>query len=99
MQLFSNPQHTAASSTNAEPHENCRLDISSKDKIILDMVMSAIPAQSLTDTASLNITSAMTAVAAISKLLRSEAFAAVVAPSPYIRHIGAAISSKIIPST
>ena len=47
----------------------------------------------------LNITSAMTAVAAISKLLRSEAFAAVVAPSPYIRHIGAAISSKIIPST
>ena len=42
--------------------------------------------------------SAINAVATISKLLRRDAFAAVVNFSPNKRHIGAAISSKIIAS-
>ena len=42
---------------------------------------------------------AINAVATYSKLLRSEAFAAEVIPSPNIRQTGAAISRIIIPRT
>ena len=39
VQLFSNPQHKVANSTNIEPKENLKDDISSKDKTKLDNVI------------------------------------------------------------
>ena len=70
--------------------------MSSKDKRVQDAVTNRIPSHSLAEIASLKISSAMTAVATISKLLRRDALAAVVMVRPNSRLIGAAISSTII---
>lgn len=96
VQLFSIPQHTQARRINSEPNENCRLEPSSKDSKPQEMVTKIIPAHRRGLIFSLNTASATRAVATISKLFKSEAFAAVVNFNPYKRQIGAAISNKII---
>ena len=96
MQLFSKPQHTAASRTNSEPAENFRLLISSKESSAQDSTTKKIPAHRRGEIFSLKIISAMIAVATISKLLSKEAFAAVVLSSPISRKMGAAMSSTIM---
>ena len=90
--MFSNPQQTAARSTNSEPYVNCRLDKSSNDKIPHETVINNIPNHNRGLIFSLNII----AVATISKLLSSDALAAVVAFNPNIKQIGAAMSKSII---
>ena len=94
--MFSNPQQTAARSTNSEPYVNCRLDKSSNDKIPHETVINNIPNHNRGLIFSLNIISAIIAVATISKLLSSDALAAVVAFNPNIKQIGAAMSKSII---
>ena len=64
--------------------------------MILASVTSEIAAQSRFEIFSLKIKSAIRDVATISKLFSSEAFDAVVALSPIIRQIGAAISRTTI---
>ena len=96
VQLFSNPQHTQASRTNIEPVENEKLLISVAERIILATVTSIIPTHSRFGIISLTTHRAITLVATISKLLRSDAFAAVVIVSPIIKKMGAAISSTTI---
>ena len=71
--------------------------MSSNDRIILDTVTSAIASQSRFEIVSLKIMSAIIDVATISKLLSSEAFAAVVIVRPIIRNIGAEMSRTTIP--
>src|SRR5574344_499001 len=78
VQLFSKPHPTHESSTKTDPSENDKLDLSSKERMRLATVMSAIAIHSRLEIASLNKQSAITAVATISKLLSNDAFAAVV---------------------
>jgi hypothetical protein len=99
VQLFSRPQAVAAIRTKTEPNEKVRLPASPNERSMLAAVMTAIPFQSLFETGSPNMMNAMIAVAAISKLLSSEAFEAVVIPSPTIRSIGAMMSRIIIRAT
>ena len=68
VQLFSTPQQTVASRTN-----NLKLSVPSNESRTLASVMSAIAIQSRFETASLKTKSAITVVATISKLPRSEA--------------------------
>ncbi len=70
--------------------------MSSNERIAHERVTQRIPSQRRLLIASLNITRAIRAVATISKLLSREAFAALVALSPNIRSIGAAMSRSII---
>ena len=96
VQLFSKPQHTQASSTSSDPREKRRLDTSSKDSSRQLATVNRMPAHRRGLMASPNNSRAISAVATISKLLSSEALAAVVARSPSIRQMGAAISSTIM---
>ena len=66
--------------------------MSSNDRSAQDAVTNRIPSHNLGEIASLKTMSAITAVATISKLFRSDTFAAFVMVSPKRRHIGAAIS-------
>ena len=75
VQLFSNPQHTVATSTNREPNEKLKLSVPSKESRMLESVIKAIAAHNLLETASLKMNSAITVVATISKLPSSDAFA------------------------
>jgi len=97
VQLFSSPQQAAAASTSREPLEKCRLDISSKDKMPLDRVISRMAAHSRLETFSRKSSRAISVVAAISKFPSREALAEDALFSPSISRIGAAISSKIMP--
>ena len=72
--------------------------MSSKERSAQESVTKTIPAQSRGEMLSLNTASAMTAVATISKLFKSDALAAVVLLSPSIRQMGAAISRAIMAS-
>lgn len=56
-------------------------------------------AHSLSGTGSRNSTSAMSAVATISKLLSSETLSAGMVASPDMRRMGAAMSSATMPAT
>ena len=76
--------------------ENERLDMSSNESIALDSVISPIAPQSRDATRSPKISRAIIVVATISKLFKSEAFAAEALFSPSIRSIGAAMSSTTI---
>ena len=96
VQLFSNPQHMQAASTNNEPNENDKLLMSSKDNIMLAKVMSATTIHIRLPTASLNTKNAIKEVATISKLFSREALAGVVIDSPNINAIGAAMSKTIM---
>ena len=96
VQLFSNPQHTAARRTNSDPYEKRRADISSKESMPQDKVIKKMPDHNRALIVSLKTIKAMIAVATISKLLSKETLAAEVDIRPNIRQIGAAISSKII---
>ena len=99
MQLFSKPHRIHARITKREPVLKPRLDIPSKDRRMHAAVTNTMPSHSLEDMASLKITRAITAVATISKLFSSEAFAADVILSPNKRHMGAAISRTIMAIT
>ena len=79
-----------------DPAENFSFEISSNESNAHDAVTNSIPAQSRGLIFSLNMTSAITAVATISKLFSSDAFAAEVDFKPNNRQIGAAISSSIM---
>ncbi len=80
-----------------EPAENEKLLMSCTDSMTLDSVTSAIPSQSLREIFSLNTSIAMSDVATISKLFKSDAFAADVLLMPIISAMGAAISSTTMP--
>ena len=97
VQLFSSPQQAAAASTSSEPPEKCRLDISSKERMPLERVMSAMAIQSRREIFSRKRKRAISEVATISKLPRREALAEVALFSPSISRMGAAISSRIMP--
>ena len=99
MQLFSNPQQTHAAKIKREPYENCKLPMSSKERSAHASVTNRMPSHSRGLIFSLKAASATRAVAAISKLFKREAFAAVVARSPNSKQMGAAMSSKIIAAT
>ena len=75
VQLFSSPQQQVAASTSIEPEEKEKLPAPPTESRILDSVINAIAAQSRFETASLKINSAITVVATISKLPRSDALA------------------------
>ena len=97
VQLFSSPQHTAASKTNSDPLEKERLPASESESNALASVIRPMAANSRPLTRSWNSNRAMSAVATISKLFKSAAFAAVVSVSPCIRRIGAATSNSTMP--
>lgn len=78
VQLFSSPQQTHAMRIKIEPSENFKLERSSNKRSAQDATTKTIPSHNLALILSLNIINAISAVATISKLLRSEAFAAVV---------------------
>lgn len=96
VQLFSRPQQQAASSTNRLHLEKYRLLISSKERMRQEIVTAMIPSHNLGEIRSLKANRAINAVAAISKLLSNDAFAAVVMDKPSNRQIGAAISRTIM---
>ena len=62
---------------NSEPKENFKLEISSNESNAQERVTKQMPSQSLGLILSLNTIRAISEVATISKLLRSDAFAAV----------------------
>ncbi len=82
-----------------EPYESVKLDMSSKDRSMLDNVISKSAAHKRFEITSLKINRAMTDVTVISKLLRREALEDAAVFNPIINSIGAATSRIIIPST
>ena len=98
VQLFSMPQHRQASRINTEPSENLRLDRSSNESSAQEDATNPMPSHKRGLICSRKITSAISAVATISKLLSRDAFAAVVRERPNRRKIGARISSTIMAS-
>ncbi len=96
MVLFSNPQHRLAPSTSSAPVEKERAERSLRLSSTLAAVMSAMASHMRLPIASRKSTRAKKAVAAISKLPRREAVAALARLSPSMSRIGAAISSSTI---
>ena len=96
VQLFSKPHSAHARSMKSEPYENRKLDTSSNDSNAQEIVINKMPSHKRALIFSLNIASAMIAVATISKLFSSDALAAVVHLSPSNKHMGAATSKRII---
>ena len=73
VQLFSSPQHTAASRTSREPFEKCMPCKFSRESSAHAAVTQRIPSHSRTRMRSRKTTHAISAVATISKLFRSAA--------------------------
>ena len=98
VQLFSSPQQRQAPSTSSEPGEKRRLCAPSKESSMLAAVIRKIAHQTRREIRSRNSSRANSEVATISKLLSSDTWAAGARASPSISKMGAAISSRIIPS-
>ena len=92
IQLFSSPQQQVANITKREPIKNWKLPLDSNDNTILDNITNPIAVQSFPDTFSLKMNKAISVVATISKLPRSDTLDAVPTLIPNIKNIGAAIS-------
>src|SRR5574344_182843 len=97
VQLFSKPQQRQASITSSEPFEKRIPEAPSRERRKLAALTRMMAIQSFGEIASLKISSAMRLVVTISKLLSSDALAAVVNDIPDIRHIGAAMSRRTMP--
>ena len=76
MQLFPRPQQHVASKTRSEPDENLKLSVPSKERMMLESVMSPIASQRRVLMLSLKRKRAISEVATISKFPNREALAA-----------------------
>lgn len=99
VQLFSSPQQTHAATTASEPWLNDSPVTPSNDSRMTDRVITATANHILAETRSPKIATAMTVVATISKLFRSETEDAGELNSPYISSMGATMSSTTIATT